>query len=293
MYKIKEIVLLIIFIVIFTFAIRFWLQQDDELALGNEFSLFLSSFTPFDHFILSGIFIFFGGIFFFFSYLLVNNALFNHPRIILLLFWIIIFPIFFLIGVALYRVGFLSARIDWMYLLLASYILGFFFLREKESLSILSVQFWIPTIIVYVILLIGVCLPNKQFDRIFKKERTNDVFKIDELNLLCSMTTSKDTVIVKMGRDLQSKDSTFVFTYFPVDCKETIDDKSIIFLLYDNQIRFMTYNGLEIKVINWAFYREVDTFDVMYKNADFEFFISTHDLSVKDREHRYYNVQKL
>lgn len=309
MYKIKENVILIIFIVIFTFTISFWLQQEEELALGKDFSLFLSCFSSFDHFVFSGIVIFLVGIIFIFTYLMVNNALFKHPRIILLILWTIFFPIFILIGVVLFRAGLFAARTDWMYLLLVSYILGFFLLRKK-SLPILSTQFWMPIIIVYVILLVGVCLPNKQFDRIFKRERTNYVFKIDELDLLCSMTTNKDTVIVKIGKDLQSKDSTFVFAYFPVDCKEKIEDKSILFLQYDNQIRFMPDNGIEINVTNWAFYeavddfdvindtnwlfyKAVDDFDVMDKNADFEFLISSHDLFVMSREQRYYNVRKL
>ena len=262
MKKNIEYFILTICVVVYTITMWLWLNVDAEIALGHGMSLFLSCFSSYDHFVFSGIMIYIFGIFFILGYLILISALFppgsTQPIIVnSLLLWMIVFPIFILLGVSLFKVRVLSSRTDWIYLLIASYMVEGFFLWKK-NLSLLSPKLWIFVIVAYLVSFAALCLPKEQLIKIFRTERTNYVFKIDELDCLVSMTTRNDTVTVKIGKDLQSQDSTFVFVYYPINREERIDDQGILLLQYDNQMMFWNHNGLEIEVVNWAFYKEAN-----------------------------------
>ena len=146
-----------------------WLNLDEEVCLGSDMSLFMSCFTPYDHFIFSGIMVYLFGIVGIIGYGVLKNTVLKNmfsqeegEVVPPFLHWMILFPLFILIGIILYKAQVLSDRADWIYLIVASMVSVLMVEWENKRLKNKYIL-WGVVVTLYVLSFIFVFLPTAQF----------------------------------------------------------------------------------------------------------------------------------
>ena len=129
----------------------------------------MSCFTSYDHFIFSGIMVYLFGIVGIIGYGVLKNTvlknLFSQEEgevVLPFLHWMILFPLFILIGIILYKAQVLSDRADWIYLIVASMVSELMVEWENNRLKNKCIL-WGVVVTLYVLSLIFVFLPTAQF----------------------------------------------------------------------------------------------------------------------------------
>lgn len=269
-----------IFIATFFVAIAIWTTQDESCLLGPLYIYFFNNINGLDLFIFIGICIYLWAFVSWIAYQTIKSIIghyLNYEQINepFFLYWLVSFPLFFLVGIILYKLGIVTKFHEWTWILGTSIViivLVKYSIKEKDALH----AYWIIISSLYIVLIATSFIPIKKMNEWIGRDNGYDLYYISEQQLYFEIKQNNDNIQIRIGKDLNSESSILILQYYTtIHKKKEIPDGSIILKVFDEKIYVQTETGEEIRIINDAGYKIVD-----YCNKDFidyEYTISRHN----------------